>query len=206
MTTQRVAVFGGTFDPPHLGHLIVATEVGFRGGFDEVILMVANDPWQKSPQRSVTPAADRLDLVAAAIAEDTDRYCGLRAGHEEVRRGGATYTIDTVEAMRRARPGVEVSLVLGADAASRLESWHRVDDLRGLVELTVVGRPGAPTPVLDPRWRCTVVDVPQIEISSTEIRRRVAEGIPYAHLIPGAVVQLIRSRGLYGLGMSGTQS
>ena len=130
-----MAVFGGTFDPPHVGHLVVASEVRYRGGFDEVLLMVANDPWQKHGTREITPASVRYEMVAAAVAGND----GLVASNLEIGRGGPTYTIDTVEQLT-AGPDVDVTVVLGADAVAGLDSWHRAEDLASMVSIVAVAR------------------------------------------------------------------
>lgn len=193
MTGPNVAIFGGTFDPPHVGHLAAANEVRHVGGHDEVVLMVAGDPWQKSSTRPVTDADVRLEMVAAAVAG----HPGLVAGDAEVRRRGPTYTIDTVEAMLDERPDATVTLVLGADAAAGLDTWHRAEDLRALVSVTVMTRPGhdAPPPA---GWRASSVEVPSIEVSSTAIRRRCREGSPIDFLVTDPVLAIVRRDGLYG--------
>ena len=187
-------MFGGTFDPPHVGHLVTAVDVRHRGGFDEVVLMVANDPWQKRGTREITAAPLRWEMATAAVAG----HVGLVASDLEIGRGGPTYTVDTVEEML-ADDEVEVSLVLGADAAAGLDSWHRADDLAALVDLVVVRRPGHDAPSVGSRWRTTTVDVPAIDVSSTEVRRRCAAGEPIDFLVPDSVRSVIEQRGLYGV-------
>lgn len=193
MAARRIAVFGGTFDPPHIGHLIVASEVLAVGGFDEVRLVVANDPWQKRGARVVSDAAVRLDLVRRAVSG----HQGLVASDVEIRRGGASYTIDTVETLLSDDASVEVSLVLGADAASRLGTWHRSTELAALVDVVVVGRPGAEMPSVSGEWNVTAVDVPAVDISSTEIRARVEGGRPIDFLVTESVRNAIEDHGLY---------
>lgn len=192
---RRVALFGGTFDPPHVGHLVVANEVRFRGGFDSVLLVVAHDPWQKRGTREVTASAIRLEMVAAAV----DGCGGLSASDIELRRGGATYTIDTVEELLAAEPDLSISLVLGADAVAGLQTWHRVDELAALVDLTVVRRGGYGEPVPPEGWRTTVVEVPEMDVSSTDIRRRCADSEPIDFWITEPVRSVVVSRGLYGV-------
>lgn len=196
MSPRRIALFGGTFDPPHIGHLVVANEVRVVGGFDEVILMVANDPWQKSSQRVVTPAAIRLDMVRSAV----EGHAGLVAGDSEIRRGGATYTVDTVEELAAGHPDAAISIVVGDDAARTLDTWHRSAELARLAEVVVVGRPGAPDVVVSPGWNVRRIEVPQLDISSTDLRRRAATGAPIDFLVPERVVSTIAARGLYGFG------
>ncbi|NLA34131.1 MAG: nicotinate (nicotinamide) nucleotide adenylyltransferase [Actinobacteria bacterium] len=196
MSLRRIALFGGTFDPPHIGHLVVANEVRVVGGFDEVILMVANDPWQKSSKRTVSPAAVRLEMVQAAVAG----HDGLVAGDAEIRRGGASYTVDTIEALTAEQPDAVVSVVVGDDAARSLDTWHRSEDLARSTEVVVVGRPGAPDVVATPGWNLRRIEVPQLDISSTEIRRRAGSNGPIDFLVPERVVSTIAARGLYGFG------
>lgn len=190
----RLALFGGTFDPPHLGHLIVASDVADLGGFDRTILMVSNDPWQKRGSRVITPAEQRLRMVEAAV----DGHDRLVAGDLEIRRGGVTYTVDTVEALL-ADGGVECTLVLGADAVAGLGGWHRADDLRRLVDVAAVRRPGHAAVDTVPGWDVRSFDVPAIEISSTEVRQRCADGRPIDFLVPDAVRSVIGELGLYGV-------
>ena len=192
---QRIAVFGGTFDPPHIGHLVVASEVRHRCGFDAVLLMVANDPWQKRSTRLITPTADRLAMVEAAV----DGHDGLVASAMEIGRGGPTYTIDTVEELLAADPSGSVSLVMGADAVAGLPTWHRSDELRDTVDVVAVSRPSHPPIAQLPRWRVTVVDVPAIDVSSTDLRNRCSAGIPIDFLVPDVVRSEILGRGLYGV-------
>lgn len=193
--TRRVAVFGGTFDPPHVGHLVVANEVRYRGGFDEVLLVVANDPWQKQGLREITPASVRLEMVQAAVAG----HDGLVASDLEIGRGGPTYSIDTVEALLADAPDTEITLVLGADAAAGLDSWHRAADLAGLVSIVAVGRPGHPAPSASAAWRLRTIDVPALDVSSTDLRARCASGAPIDFLVPDGVRSVIGERGLYGV-------
>lgn len=192
---RRLAVFGGTFDPPHVGHLVVASDVRHLGGFDEVLLMVANDPWQKSAGRTVTPADVRFEMVAAAVAG----HEGLVASDLEIGRGGPTYTIETVEAMTAVDDGIEVSLVLGADAVAGLDSWHRAGELADLVQIVAVGRPGHAAPSAKSSWRLRTIDVPALDVSSTDLRARCAAGAPIDFLVPDAVRSVIAERGLYGV-------
>ena len=186
-----MGVLGGTFDPPHIGHLVVAVDVAEVLGLDEMVLMVAGDPWQK---QGVTPAADRLAMVEAAVAG----VPGLSAGRDEVDRAGPTYTVDTLEALRAAEPDTELFLVLGTDAAAGLATWHRWEDLPGLATVVVVERPGAGTGSTDIPVPVVRVPVPQVELSSTELRGRVAAGRSLRFLVPDPVCAVVEERGLYG--------
>ena len=186
---RRLGILGGTFDPPHIGHLVTADRVREALDLDEVVLMVAGDPWQKR-DRVLTPAADRLAMVEAAVAG----VPGLRAGRDEVDRTGPTYTVDTLEALRDAEPGTELFLVLGSDAAAGIGTWHRSERVGELATVVVVARPGATDEVT---VACEWVEVPELAVSSTEVRSRLAAGRSVRFLVPDAVVALAAERGLY---------
>ncbi len=188
----RVGVFGGTFDPIHIGHLVVAADVRHQLALDRMLLVVANDPWQKS-KRVVASAEDRFDLVTAAV----DGLAGLEASRLELDRGGESYTVDTLEQLHDADPAAELHLVVGADVSDGLHTWKRADDIRRLATLVVVNRGGAPEPTLAEGWMVKSVQVPELEVSSSEVRRRLAAGAPVDFLIPPKVVRLIRERALY---------
>lgn len=189
---EKLAVFGGTFDPVHIGHLVAATQVWWTLGLDRVLLVVANQPWQKSG-RVLTPAEVRYEMVAAAVAG----HDGLEASRIEIDRGGVSYTADTLEELQGQG---ELYLVVGSDVGSELDTWERPDVVRRLATLVVVGRPDAPDPVLGAGWRCERVAIPQLAVSGTELRRRVAAGEPIDWLVPERVLARIRERGLYAGG------
>jgi nicotinate-nucleotide adenylyltransferase len=197
---ERLGVLGGTFDPPHAGHVAAAAACRDRLGLDRVLFVVANDPWQKSPVRVISPAEDRLAMVAAAV-EGID---GAEASRIELDRGGPSYTIETVEALAEAAraegiPPPEVFLIVGADVVDTLSTWHRSGDLARAVTLVVVGRPGVETPRAVPGWRLEVVDGTGIDVSSSEVRTLVAEERPIGGLVPPAVEHCIALRGLYAV-------
>jgi nicotinate-nucleotide adenylyltransferase len=195
---ERLGILGGTFDPVHVGHLVAAVNARHDLGLDRVLLVVANEPWQKIGSRPVTPAADRLALVRAAV----DGIEGLEASSIEIERGGHSYTADTVAELEARWPGVRQHLIVGADAAAGLGTWERIDEVRSKVVLVVVNRPGttieaggAGGPLEG--WDVRMVEVPALEISSTELRDRVASGRPLDFLIPAPAIRVIRERGLY---------
>ncbi len=192
VTGRRIGVFGGTFDPPHIGHLVAALEVRSALDLDEVRLVVAGEPWQKVGTRTISSAADRLALVRAAVGDRAE----LVVDDVEIRRGGSSYTVDTLEALAGEHPDDERFLIVGDDAAAGFVTWERYEDVAALAHLVVVDRPGTPTPV-DERFEWTRVDIPELEISSTDLRRRVAEGRSIDYLTPAAVVAAIAERGLY---------
>ncbi len=159
--------------------------------------MVANDPWQKSGLRVVTRAEDRYAL-AEALAEEIP---GAEASRLEVDRGGPSYSVDTVEELlaRAGEHPVELFLVVGADLVPELASWHRAEDLARLVTLAVVSRPSADATVAPPGWRAVRVDGPQVAVSSSVVRDRLAAGEPVDDLVPAEVIRCIRRRGLYAV-------
>jgi nicotinate-nucleotide adenylyltransferase len=161
-------------------------------GLDRVLLVVANLPWQKAARR-LTPAADRLAMVEAAVGDVE----GIEASAVEIERGGTSYTADTLAELRRRSPGARLFLVLGSDAAAGLLTWERVDEVRDGATLVVVTRPGAEGQVPPPGWAWEQVEVPRLEVSSTDLRARVVDGRPLDYLVTEPVIQVIRERGLY---------
>ncbi|MEA3020562.1 MAG: nicotinate-nucleotide adenylyltransferase [Actinomycetota bacterium] len=186
-------MLGGTFDPIHVGHLVTGVNVRSELSLDLVLFVVAHDPWQKA-DRDVTPSADRLAMVAAAVAG----HEGLEASAIEIERGGVSYTADTLAALRSGQPDAELFLIVGQDQAANLPTWERVDEIRSLATLVVVHRPGAEGGPVPGPWRQIDVDVPRLEVSSSDLRARFADGRPLDWLVPDAVVRLARERGLYG--------
>ncbi|MEY2567928.1 MAG: nicotinate-nucleotide adenylyltransferase [Actinomycetota bacterium] len=194
MVAIRIGLFGGTFDPIHNAHVVAAAEARHAARLDKVLLVVANQPWQKTGTRPVTPAEVRYELVAAGVA-DVD---GLEASRIEIDRGGESFTVDTVEQLLDEQPSVEVHVIVGADVHRQLDTWHRIDDLRQLAHFIVVNRGQGGLAEADD---AALVEIPDLAISGTDIRRRVAEGRPVDGLVPPAALRLIRMRGLYaGLG------
>lgn len=189
---RRRGVFGGTFDPIHIGHLVAAVNARHAASLDEVLMVVANEPWQKA-DREVTPARLRLALVEAAVAGVE----GLVASDLEIRRGGVSYTADTLEALVAADPTADLFLVVGADVAIGLASWSRVDVVAELATLVVVNRPGVARPEVDGRFRALHVEVPALDISSSDLRARARDGRPLDFLMPAGAIARARQLGLY---------
>lgn len=188
-------MFGGTFDPPHIGHLVTAVRVAERLDLDVVLFVVANVPWQKAGSRRISSAADRLDMVRAAIlGEQRFEACDM-----EIRRGGDTYTVDTLQTMRSDRPDDDLVLILGADAVNGLDTWERWTALPALCRIAVVDRPGSVLAVPD-GLVVEPVPVPRLDVSSTELRQRVADGRSIRFLVPDGAVSIIEGRRLYRVG------
>lgn len=189
---ERIGVFGGTFDPIHVGHLVTAVNVRHALDLDRVLLVVANDPWQKA-DLPVTPAVDRLAMVETAVAE----VDGLAASDLEIAAGGASYTADTLASLHRLHPGSELFVILGSDAAALLPTWERVEEVRAAATLVVVTRPGADTASPPVGWDHQVVEVPRLEVSSTDLRARFVDGRPLDWLVSVPVIHHIRRHDLY---------
>jgi nicotinate-nucleotide adenylyltransferase len=186
-----IGVFGGTFDPVHAGHLLVARDSRVLLGLDTVLFVVAGDPWQKAGT-VVASAKDRLAMVRLAV----DGEAGLVVDDREVRRPGPSYMADTLAELAAEHPGTRLVLLLGADAAAGLDTWVRADEIRALAELAILPRAGEiAAPV-----GAQVLATPRVDVSSREIRARVAAGAPVDGLVPPAVGAYIRRRGLYRAG------
>jgi len=189
----RIGLFGGTFDPPHVGHLVTAVNVRHALNLDIVILMVANDPWQKSGARDVTTAEDRFAMVEAAVSV----VDGVVAGRDEIDRGGPSYTADTLMALAEKHAGAELFTIVGDDAAAGLTSWTRVDQVVQYSQLVVVDRPGVAVG-LPKEFDWLRVESPRLEVSSTDLRSRFSDGRPLDYLVTEPVLRVIEQRGLYG--------
>jgi nicotinate-nucleotide adenylyltransferase len=189
----RIGLFGGTFDPPHVGHLVTAVNVRHALNLDIVMLMVANDPWQKSGARDVTTAEDRFAMVEAAVSA----VDGVIAGRDEIDRGGPSYTADTLMALAEKHPGAELFTIVGDDAAAGLTSWTRVEQVAEYSQLVVVDRPGVAVE-LPKQFNWLRVESPRLEVSSTDLRSRFSDGRPLDYLVTEPVLRVIEERGLYG--------
>ena len=192
---RRVGLFGGTFDPPHVGHLVTAVNVRHALNLDLVVLMVAHDPWQKSSERGVTRALDRLALVEAAVSAVE----GLVAGRDEIDRGGPSFTADTLQGLAHKHPGAQLFTIVGDDAAAGLPTWERVDSVVAQSQLVVVDRPGVSVQ-LPSQFEWLRVESPRLEVSSTDLRARFTDGRPLDYLVTAPVLAEIEKRGLYGSG------
>lgn len=190
---RRIGVFGGTFDPPHLGHVAIALEVRHLLALDEIVFVVAGDPWQKSGDRAITPASIRVAMTEAAIAG----VSGVRVSTIEVDRDGPSYSVETLEALRAAAPDDDHFLIVGSDAAAGLDTWHRAGDLVERATIVVVDRGGREGGRPPDGWPFALVDVPALEVSSSDLRRRVATGAPIRGMVAAGVADLIAEHDLY---------
>lgn len=190
VSNLRIGVLGGTFDPVHLGHLVVASEVHAALSLDKVLLV----PAYRQPFKDTTGHASpeqRLAMCLAATAED-DR---LDVSDVDLVRGGVTYTVDTLADLAAAYQGAELFFIAGADAIARLSEWRDPERLMGLARFVGVSRPGYAGAALGAPH--LVVDTPKVGVSSTEVRRRVRTGAPVRYLVPDAVATYIDQHTLY---------
>jgi len=176
-----------------VGHLAAAVNVRHALGLHRVLLVVANIPWQKAGERCVTDAEDRFSVVRAA----TEGLEGIEASRLEIERGGPSYTADTLSQLAADKPGAELFLVVGSDVVSELQTWERAAEVGRQATLVAVARPGVTVGRPPPSWRMEVVEVPALDVSSTDLRGRVAAGRPIDVLVPAGAVREIRRRGLY---------
>jgi nicotinate-nucleotide adenylyltransferase len=190
---ERIGILGGTFDPPHVGHIVAAVGVRHVLSLHRVLVTPANVPWQKRGVRDVTPVADRLAMTRAAFA-DLD---GIEVSTIELDRGGDSFTVDTLGELQAMHPDDEHWLIVGSDVARHLDTWHRHDAVRSLARLVVYERPGSVGERPPAGWPFELVDLPLIDVSSTDIRDRVRRGEPIDGLVPPAVADIVRGRALY---------
>ena len=190
---ERLGIFGGTFDPPHVGHLVTAVNVRHELALDRVLLVVNDQPWQKLGTRDISSAEDRFAMVEAAVGDVE----GLEASRVELDRGGMSYTADTLTQLLAADPTLDLYVILGSDAAVGVPSWERADEVRALSTIVVVERPGSGEGQPPLGWSWVRVEVPRLEVSSTDLRARVVDGRPLDYLLPPAVIDTIERRGLY---------
>ncbi len=196
----RRGLLGGTFDPPHLGHLMLAEEARRKLCLDEVVFIPAGQPWVKA-LLPVSPAANRIEMVKLASA-DNPHYS---VNDMEIKRPGPSYTWQTLEELRRQYPGDELYFILGWDNLISLPSWHHPGRIVQAACLVAAPRIGSPPPDLHDldamvpglAARTVILTEPEIDISATNIRERVKLGLPIDHLVTALVADYIKTKGLY---------
>ena len=188
----RLGVMGGTFDPIHVGHLVTAEEALHQLSLDEVVFVPTGRPWMKEHD-VVASADDRFRMTEAGVALEPR----FRTSRVEVDRGGATYTVDTLRTLRDEEPGAELFFITGADAILEIMRWKEPQDVFDLAHFIAATRPGYDIQPFDEHPDVTVMHIPALAISSTDIRARVRDGRPIRFLVPDPVESYIRSRGLY---------
>jgi len=189
----RIGVMGGTFDPIHHGHLVAASESAARFGLDEVVFVPTGQPSFKQGQ-TVTAAEHRYLMTVVATASNP-RFTVSRV---EIDRPGLTYTIDTLRELRSRRPDADLFFITGADALQQILRWRDADQLWDLAHFVGVTRPGhVLTGEGIPADRVSLLEVPALSISSTDVRARAGRGDPVWYLVPDGVVQYIAKYDLY---------
>jgi len=189
---QRIGLFGGTFDPVHLGHLLVA-----QAAFEELQLSrlffipASQSPFK--PESSPAPAAARLRLLRLALAGQTQ----YEVDDQEIRRGGTSFTIDTVRDYAARYSGAELFYLIGADQVGQLDKWREAEELARLVQFAVIPRSGAAAVAERPPFRLRGLQGFPVGISSSQIRERVRGGLSIQPLVPAAVAEAIRNMKLY---------
>lgn len=196
---MRIGVFGGTFDPIHMGHLIVAEDARASLELDKILFIPAGQPWFKS-YRQITEAHHRLAMVRLAVEGNPS----FDVADIEIRRTGPSYTVDTLSELRVLYPDAEFIVILGVDALREIDRWHQPRKLFELASVVGMARPGAS---LDPSVlnaaipgassRMRLLDSVLIEISGTEVRQRVAACRSIRYRVPDTVVRYIHENGLY---------
>jgi len=196
----RLGVLGGTFDPIHVGHLALAAAAAESLDLHKVVFVVANNPWQKAGRNDVSPAADRLAMVRAAVPDDPR----FEVSDIEIRRGGDSYTAETLAELSSVHPGSEIFLIIGSDLLAELDTWHQPQRVREMAQLAVVRRPGSLDAVPPAGWRFTEIESPPIELSSSDLRAALAAGRGVEFLVPAGARKLIDERGLYRSSLGGS--
>jgi len=196
----RIGIFGGTFDPPHLGHLILAAEARAQLGLERLLWVLTPDPPHKRGQSFALPE-QRLEMVKLVIAEDPQ----FEISTVELTRPGPQYALDTVQILAGQNPGADLVYLMGGDSLRDLPTWHRPADFVSACDLIgVMHRPGEAIELVTleerlPGLRSKVrfVEAPLIDIAARDIRRRIAEGKPFRYFLPAGVYEYIESHGLY---------
>ncbi|MEO8357114.1 MAG: nicotinate-nucleotide adenylyltransferase [Chloroflexota bacterium] len=200
MARQQIGLFGGTFDPPHLGHLILASEAHSQLGLDRLLWVLTPDPPHKQDQ-VITSVEHRLAMLNLAIADNPT----FELSRVELDRPGPHYTLDTVEAIAGKYPDADITPIIGGDSLNDLPTWHRPRELLYACHwVGVMRRPGE-EPNLEELERelpgisskVHYVDAPLLEIASREIRSRIADGRPYRYYLPLPVYEYISQHHLY---------
>lgn len=190
--SRPLILLGGTFDPPHIGHLILAECAAHQFG-GPVTFLPAGDPWRKTgsaiARAGVSPAHHRLAMTGLAIAGNP----AFLLDDRETRRGGPTYTADTLEEFH-AEGHAEIILILGADALDDLPNWHEPERIRSLAIIAVAPRAGSSVPI---QPSAIAVDMPPVTISATDLRQRIRSARPIRYMVPAAVEAYISEHGLY---------
>lgn len=189
---MKLGIYGGSFDPVHLGHLLVAQAAIEELGLDRLFFVpAAQSPFK--PAHRPAPAAVRLRLLRLALAGNAR----CEVDDQEIRRGGVSYTVDTLRNYAEKFRGAKLFYLIGADNAAKLNEWREPAALAELAEFVVVPRPGGAAAVFPPSFRGRTLKGFPFGVSSSEIRARIKAGLPIDHLVPAVVGEAIREAGVY---------
>jgi len=189
---ERIGLYGGSFDPVHLGHLLVAQAAREELKLDRVFFIpAAQSPFK--PEAKPTPATVRLQMLRLALAGNSHS----EVDEQEVKRGGVSYTIDTVRDYSRRFPAAKLFYLIGADHVAQLPKWREADELAGLLEFLIIPRPGEPKAQVPAPFRGQFLGGVPLGVSSSQVRGRIKAGSSIDHMVPSAVVEAIRNNHLY---------
>lgn len=192
LKTMKLGIYGGSFDPVHLGHLLVAQAAREELGFDRLFFIpAAQSPFK--PENPPAPASARLQLLRLALAGQSD----CEVDEQEIRRGGISYAADTLRDYARRFPGAQLFYLVGADNVSRLNEWREAEELARLAEFVAIPRPGGAATVFPKPFRGRHLQGFPFAVASAAIRARVRAGLPLEPLVPATVAAAIRAAGLY---------
>lgn len=186
---RKIGILGGTFNPPHLGHLIIADQVRDQLGLEKIIFLPsANPPHAKG--KTTIDAKHRVRMVEKAIELESQ----FELDFTEINRGGKSFTFDTIKSLTEQNPDIEYYFIIGADMVEDLPSWYKIDELVNLVQIVAVNRPQYSVETAFP---LIFIDVPNIEISSSTIRQKISDQCSVKFLLPDKVLEYIEAEGLY---------
>jgi nicotinate-nucleotide adenylyltransferase len=190
--TNSIAIFGGTFDPIHYGHLHLIDEILNSEKFSKLVIVPAGKPWQKSP---IAPASDRLEMTRRAVGETATEVSDC-----EIMRDKPSYAIDTVDELVSLNPGSSISWIIGSDAIPGLSTWKRIDEMASKVDFLIVIRPGyeIPQSAIPTYIKWSSIEIQALDISATQVRERVSAGRDISDLVPATVAAYIHEKKLYG--------
>ncbi len=190
---MRIGIYGGSFDPVHYGHLLLAESAREQLKLDKVLLMPAATAPHKRGQESA-PAKSRIEMLELAIGG----HAALEISRLEIDRGGVSYTVDTLSTLRAEHPGAELILLVGGDTLADMPNWKDPEKVVSLARIAVVDRPGISMEAVElPGAELLCVEMPRIDLSSREIRSHVARGESIRYRLPRGVEQYILHAGLY---------
>jgi nicotinate-nucleotide adenylyltransferase len=196
IATKSIALFGGSFDPIHNGHLFLIEELLNSGRFERFIVIPAGAPWQKSVAAS---GADRLAMVEIALKDCMSKYRELEISRFEVDNSGPSYAYQSIEYFKLQNPGDNLVWIIGSDAFAKINEWKEIEQVAKSVEFLVVNRPGQKLeiPKIPESITYSQIEIKALDLSSTKVRNLIKASEPFESLLPSGVVAYIKSHGIY---------